>query len=299
MKGMRFTIPKNCFEILNGFNNVEKLPFVDYKMVKQKYSDLCFKIIKSWRKYENITHIDDDLNERIEKILNPDYIEPSEKMLKFISKYFTDGFRLRPEYSYYCYCEDVEVVFEKHFKKQDLLDYLGIVPFVPSIMINISPNWSDHKISKSDKIKLLTEVIEKYFSDGNRYDYYSYVIECGYTGENIHAHAVGHINKDLLASVLDGKNSHIRKARYLWYIKKFSDQFKGIEGYPEGIKGLILNQSVQTTICRTEQMVADKLDYLEEFKKPESHRNKHIILDGRLISPRHENIKSGRVDKIL
>lgn len=296
---MRFTIPKNCFEILNGYNNIEKLPNVEYKMVKQKYSDLCFNVKNSWQSTIQKTHLNDDLDEITETIRNPNYKEPNEKMYKFINKYFTNELKLKPEYSHYNYSDDLQAVFEKHFTLQDLLDYMGIIPFVPSVMINISPNWGDHKISKKDKIKLLTEVIEKYFSDGNRYDYYSYVIECGHSGDNIHAHAVGHINKDLLASVLDGKNSHIRKARYLWYIKKFSDQFKGIEGYPEGIKGLILNQSVQTSICRTEQMVSDKLDYLDEYKKPESHKNKHIILGDRLISPRHETIKSGRVDKIL
>ena len=129
MKGMRFTIPKNCFEILNGFDNIEKLPNVDYKMVKQKYIDYCFKVIKSWQKYENITHIDDDLNERIEKILNPDYIEPSEKMLKFRTKFFTESYGGCWTFncvSHNMYQWEMERCFQKHFTLQEILDYLDI-----------------------------------------------------------------------------------------------------------------------------------------------------------------------------
>ena len=301
---MKFVIPKNGFEILDGFENVKKIPFVGYTMAKQKtYIDYCWMVKCSWAKTEKKTHIDDNLNERVEIVENEKYIEPTEKMEKFKNKYFCEngwgGWRLK-EHNYGSLEDELSCVFEKHFTKQDLLDYLGIEPFVPSIMLNLSPDWGEFKISKMEKIDFLTEIIEKYFSNCERYSKYSYVIECGHSGENIHAHAVGQINKDLLASVLDGKNSHIRKARFTYYLNKFADNSRVFEGYPEGIKGLIKKQSVQTTICRTEQIVKDKLDYLDERMKPEGHKNKFIIFEKRLISLKHEQIKSGRIDvKIL
>lgn len=108
-------------------------------------------------------------------------------------------------------------------------------------------------------------------AESQRYDKYSYCIENGSTGTNIHAHVVAHFNPKLVKSL----NTHLAKGNHTQQIKKLNNKVKGMEGV---IKG----NSVQKIFLRTEEIVSDKLDYLVEDLKPEGHKNKSIIKPGRV-----------------
>ena len=96
----------------------------------------------------------------------------------------------------------------------DINDYLDIIPFTPSIMLNLSPNWKGlyHVISDDmepcekeylqlENLRLqesLCELVESYMSECSRFDYYDYIIECGSEGNHLHAHVVAHVNPKLI-----------------------------------------------------------------------------------------------------
>ena len=272
------------FEILDEME-IKKLPKRDYNMKKVTYNDYCRKVVYSWDEFKSVSIEDDDLNEREEIIQNSDYIEPHGKMLKFKNKYF-DKNRLRKEYWEFDYSKDVESVFQKHFTLQDLLDYLGIVPFTPSVMINISPDWKESKLTTEfGKVTVLKKIIDDYMKE-EWFDKWEYVIENGSNGDNIHAHIVAHVNPSRIKSCIEGftykyvkgkkvkKNtSHIGKCNHVQQLKKYASKVKGIQGC---IKG----NSIQSSILRNEELVKDKLLYLHEDTKPEGHKNKSIIKDG-------------------
>lgn len=253
------------FEILDE-NEIKKLSKKDYNMVKPKYIDYCFKIINSWKRIVKITRVDDELNESIELIHNDYYIEPHGLMLKFKNKYFNEC-KLKEEYYVFDYEKDVEDVFNRHFTLQNLYDYLGIIPFTPSVMINISPDWDD-STSIGRKIWCLKEIINNYMKE-EWYDKWEYVIENGSDGTHIHAHIVAHMNVKRLKSV----ETHLAKGRHTVQIKKYANKLKGMEG-------IIKGNSVQKTFLRNEELVKDKLLYLHEDTKPEGHKNKSIIEGG-------------------
>lgn len=265
----------NIFKILNG-NEITNLNVKEYNNMKLNYANLCWRVEKSWNRTKEITRIDENLDEISEIVDNDNFIQMSDKMEKFRNKYFNHNNMLKHEYCHYDIVEDTKYVFEKHFSEQDLLDYLGIIPFTPSVMINISPDWAcvKDKMTDTRKVNILTGIIENYMTEGQRYDYYSYVIENGSNGDHIHAHIVAHINPKIGKSV----NTHLAKGNHTQQLKKLTNKLKGMGG-------IIKGTSVQKIFLRNEQLVADKLDYLIEDKKPEGHKNKSVL--------------TGRIDKIL
>ncbi len=144
--------------------------------------------------------------------------------------------------------------------------YYNVIPFTPSVMLNISPNWGDE--CKGRRIQCLKQLVDSYMTEG-WYDKWSYVIECGSEGTHIHAHIVAHMNVTRLKSV----ESHLRKGNHTRQLQKWSRKIEGMGGVIEGV-------SVQKIILRTEELVSDKLDYLIESKKPQGHKNHHVIKDG-------------------
>ena len=203
-----------------------------------------------------------------------------EKMEKFRFKYFDNVGMLKSEYQYHNMIDDMAACFEKHYSEKQLYEYLGIVPFSPSVMINLSPNWSVavDKMTNTTKAKRLETCINEYMKIDNRYDYYSYVIECGSSGDHIHAHIVAHVNPRLRKSVIGGKNSHIGKGSRL-------PGALNTCGGKRGMKGVFNGKGISTTILNCEELVKDKLDYLTEEKKPEGHKNLKVL--------------TGRIDKVL
>ncbi len=279
----------NLFKILDE-GNIKILPKHDYNKMKPIMIDsLIYKCEDSWNEKKQVCSLDDDLNERQEIINNPNYIKVEGKMEKFRNKYYE--FKERPwggsGWRFKIQDEDIYIPFEdlrmtawkKHWNKQDLLDYLGIVPFTPSVMINISPDWgclkkSDKFWTQFSKIEILKSIIDSYMKE-QWYDKWTYVIENGGDGNHIQAHIVAHMNPARLKST----ESHLRKGNHTQQIKKYAiKDWKGLTS--KGMEGIIKGNSVQKTFLRTEEIVKDKLDYLIEEKKPEGHKNKSIIMNG-------------------
>ena len=159
---------------------------------------------------------------------------------------------------------DDEFYCKSEFNK--IAKYYNIEPFVPQVMINISPNWNGKIIT--GKINKLKKLINLYLQEG-WYDRWSYVIENGSNGGHIHAHIVARMNPQRLKST----EAHLRKNNHTRQLQKYSMKIEGMGGLIEGV-------SVQRVILRTETLVKDKLDYLIEEKKPIGHKNKSIIEDG-------------------
>lgn len=153
------------------------------------------------------------------------------------------------------------------WKSKAITNFMGVIPFIPSVMINISPDWeSVNKRTDTCKIKILTGIIEGYLAEGNRYSKASYVIENGSKGDFIHAHIVAEMNSNLIKSV----NTHLAKGNHTKQLIKQADKLKGMEGMLKGV-------GIQKVFLRTEKLVQDKLDYLIEEKKPEGHKNHSVI----------------------
>lgn len=164
----------------------------------------------------------------------------------------------------YSFLFETEVNSKVDFNK--IAKYYNIIPFTPSVMINISPNWNGKVVQ--GKINKLKKLINLYMEEG-WYDEWSYVIENGSEGKHIHAHVVAHMNPQRLKST----ESHLRKGNHTRQLIKYSNKIEGMGGLIEGV-------SVQKTILRTETLVKDKLDYLIEEKKPPGHKNKSVIEGG-------------------
>lgn len=269
----------NLFKILDE-NDEKQLPIVEYKMkYKPTYVDYCRKVMNSMNETVSKTVIDDELNETKEIVRNDAYIEPTGLMLKFQNKYmekyesfFTDDsyWRLKPEYWEMGWDHEIEQTFRKHFSLQDIMDYLGIIPFVPSVMINISPDWKEMKNHKN-KVNVLKEIIDNYMKE-QWYEKWEYVIENGSDGKHIHAHIVAQMNTKRLKSV----ESHLKKGNHSQQLKKYAKKIKGMEG-------IIKGSSVQKIFLRTEEIVKDKLLYLHEETKPDGHKNHHVIEGGYVV----------------
>lgn len=265
----------NIFKILDE-NETKQLSIIDYKMkYKPTYVDYCRMVMNSMNETKSQTTINDDLNETTEMVRNDKYIEPTGLMLKFQNKYmelyesfFTDEkyWRLKPEYLEMGWDHEIHQTFSKHFTLQDLLDYLGIIPFTPSVMINISPDWPDKKCLNT-KVKVLKGIIDDYMKE-EWYDKWEYVIENGSDGTHIHAHIVAHMNVKRLKSV----ESHLSKGNHTQQIRRYA-KLKGMGGIIKGI-------SVQKVFIRTEEILKDKLLYLHEETKPEGHKNQSVIENG-------------------
>lgn len=211
---------------------------------------------------------DDDLNETKVEVENEFYIEPSRKFVAWKNKCFKESFLggLIPNDDYRFSENPYKECVKDFWTHQEVLDYMKIIPFTPSVMINISPNWNGKVIA--GKINKLKKLINLYMSEG-WYDEWSYVIENGSEGKHIHAHIVAHMNPQRLKST----ESHLRKGNHTRQLIKYSNKIEGMGGLIEGV-------SVQKVILRTETLVKDKLDYLIEEKKPSGHKNKSVIEDG-------------------
>lgn len=154
-----------------------------------------------------------------------------------------------------------------HWKSKEICDFMEVIPFSPSVMINISPDWSGIKRTESNKVTILKGIIDNYLKEG-WYDKWDYVIECGSEGDHIHAHIVAHMNITRLKST----ETHLSKGRHSVQLMKYGKKLKGMEGILKGV-------GIQKTFLRTPEMVSDKLKYLIEEHKPLGHKNHHVIDD--------------------
>lgn len=150
-----------------------------------------------------------------------------------------------------------------------IAEYMGVKPFVTSVMINISPNWKGKfgQDSLTDKlmVKKFRAVVETYLKASSRYGRYKYNLECGSGGDHLHAHIVAEFNPKCVKSV----TTHINKGNHTVEIRKIWDKI-----FPEGYVGLLKGKfAVQRIILRNEELLKDKLNYLVEELKPEGHKN--------------------------
>lgn len=164
--------------------------------------------------------------------------------------------------------------FDNLFKIRNnpqIAQFMGAMPFYPSVMINISPDWKgkfgNNPLTDKLMIKNLKKVIEQYLNesigDKPRFTKWKYCLEYGSEGNFLHAHIVAQINPKLLASM----KSHFSRNNHVQQLKKYCNKIKGMEGL---IKG---KYSVQRNLINTEEMLHDKLDYLIEANKCEGHQN--------------------------
>lgn len=150
---------------------------------------------------------------------------------------------------------------------------MGVIPFIPCVMFNISPAWKGEfgKNDLTDKlmIKNFCKVIDSYLNESfqgkKRYSKYKYCLECGSEGNFLHAHIVAEINDDISKSV----KTHINKGSHCQQLRKWWDNhyFKGHQGYLKG------KFAIQRNLINTEEILNDKLAYLIESNKEEGHQN--------------------------
>ena len=245
----------------------------EVQMVKKWYEtdSLYFVFSRSDAKTKEISDIDEDLYEYQKTVSNEYYIEPTRKFMAWKKKCFEESFSgdLVPKGYFAPFDDPYKNVALKYWNEKEILDYLKIIPFTPSAMINISPDWkSVEKRTNCNKVKILKLIIENYLKE-QWFDKWSYVIENGSEGDHIHAHLVGHMNVSRLKSC----ESHLARGNQTQQLKKHANKIKGMQGLIKGV-------SVQKCILRNEQLVKDKLDYLIEEHKPVGHKNKSIIPDG-------------------
>lgn len=172
------------------------------------------------------------------------------------------------------YQEGVKIEWEKFWEenKTEIYNYLGRevpIPFNPSVMINISPNWKGKfgRDALTDKlmIKKFIIVVEKYLTASNRYSKHRWNLECGGEGNHLHAHIVAEIRPGSYKSVM----THLNKGNHTNELRKIWDQT-----FPEGYKRVCKGKhSIQRILLRNEELLKDKLKYLIENEKPEGHKN--------------------------
>lgn len=242
---------------------------------KLSYYVLALRRSDEW-KWVTTTFNERDLKWEQKQVPNEDY-QPAPPLVRYAIKLKDDRDLMIAEYNMdknnrrWAY-DSLEVENKKFIERaggeEAIHEYLGIKPFIPSVMINISPDWTgfDLKNCQSVKIKNLSTIVEEYLKEGNRYTKASYVIENGSNGDFIHAHVVAEMNPKLIKSV----NTHLAKGNHTQQLIKQSKKVKGMEGTIKGV-------GVHKVFLRTEELVSDKLDYLIEAKKPEGHKNKNVI----------------------
>lgn len=162
-----------------------------------------------------------------------------------------------------------KILDDPNFSKK-LYDFIEKIPFNPCVMINISPAWKGKAPPLVDCYRqLLDKTITTYISACNRYRFHRYCLECGSEGDFLHAHIVAEINPDLYKSV----KTHINKGNHKYELMKIWDKICEQKNL-KGMKGLLKGKySIQRILLNSEQLRDDKLNYLEESKKPDGHTN--------------------------
>lgn len=244
------------------------------------YKKLCHRVKKSWATtiYMYEQDPNDPLSYSQSERVNPDFIGPKRgsKMLAFMSKYYEYVKHTNFDYSFnemkwklkkgdnQYIIDEYESIWMKHWRLQELQQYLGCEPMGNYVMINISPNWKGQKITQH-KVDTFTKSIGYYLAEG-WYSEGSYVIESGGEGDMLHAHLV--LRYDNSPKGFKSTKSHLAKGNHSQQLCKYwNKEFKGDQGL---IKG---KYAIQKIFLNSNEMILDKLAYCEESKKPEGHKN--------------------------
>jgi hypothetical protein len=170
--------------------------------------------------------------------------------------------------------------------------FFNIEKFIPFICINVSPNWKKigHSGKPSEKKKqVLHDAIWKFGDCSKRFTEIHYVLECGGSGDHLHAHLVAKINPDMEKTVI----TQLRKGNLSRSFRKFFVQackdcdFRAppeIELGKEGMGGMVEGKfAIQFSLMRKKEFWQDKLDYLVEDRKPTDHKNQFVLEEKRVI----------------
>lgn len=159
----------------------------------------------------------------------------------------------------------------------DLYDYYNVEPFQKSWMLNISPNWKGCVITR-DMINFFIAVIDSFYSNCNRFIKMKYVLENGHGKDHLHAHIVFTLNTKKPGYMTSIKKGNIlQEWRNCWNrLGKDNPSMDDLTIDDEWIDIVGLCKSkhaLNTCLLTNKEMLQDKLDYLVEELKPESHKN--------------------------
>lgn len=165
---------------------------------------------------------------------------------------------------------------------QDYCRRNNIIPFIPFLTFNISPNWDTasvkyrrpeadapkyvkERIWNEELIETFGETIKLFFGISQRFTKIEYAIEVGSEGTHLHAHVVAYINPAFEKSVITQhhKGNLASGFRKMWNKKM-----------PKGTEGCLKGKfAIQGSVIRKPEYEQQKIDYLSEELKPEDHKN--------------------------
>lgn len=157
----------------------------------------------------------------------------------------------------------------EHLDKMDkkkLFNFYDLKEFNPGWMLNISPNWKGVQIN-CEMIDFFIDVILKFYENCNRFINMKYVLENGHGKDHLHAHIVFTLNTKKPGYMTPIKKGHIlTEFRNCWNRLAKERQLDWVD---------LVNArcALNTCLLTKECMYRDKLDYLCEELKPESHKN--------------------------
>lgn len=169
--------------------------------------------------------------------------------------------------------------YMEHPDEVDLYKYYNVEKFTTGWMLNVSPAWKGVPIDQY-MIDFFIAVIEKFYDNCGRFTKMKYVLENGHGADHLHAHIVFTLN-----TKKPGYMTPIKKGRILtefrncWNrLAKDTDTLDHLmidgEEYYLDVEGLVNARcALNTCLLTKDYMLKDKLDYLCEDLKPESHKN--------------------------
>lgn len=178
--------------------------------------------------------------------------------------------------------------FMEHPLDIDVFDHYKIEKFTKGWMLNVSPNWKGCVITR-EMLNFFIAVIESFYDNCDRFIKMKYVLENGHGRDHLHAHIVFTLNVKKPGYMTPIKKGKIlTEFRNCWnrLVKDNSslddltidDEWLDPEGYYCDKRkrqiGLVDERCALNTCLLTKpEMLQDKLDYLQEELKPESHKN--------------------------
>lgn len=289
--------PKNMFDILNGYDNYEKLSIREYNMEIEHYralellnNDIFANRIVNHKEKTRFNRLDKSVNGTTSYI-NNGWRDKYRNIAGYIS--YHQGQTVRDKLP-----GDFDAVKRlwnsRPYKSADynwnefmneLFTLYEITPEVHKYMLNICPNWKGNV--KGRMMELLEKVVKSYLEESDRWVNAVYTLENGSDGDNLHVHIVATPNHKLIKSI----DSHIangnHKQQLVKYWKKYCKSVPNLQGHSTALDSI---HSVQRVILRTSEMQQDKLDYLIEDKKPIGHKNKVLDKDKLELNPIYERL---------
>lgn len=151
----------------------------------------------------------------------------------------------------------------------DICKYYGEERFVKSWMLNISPAWKGVTITK-EMLEFFQVVLRNFYENCNRFTDMQYVLENGHGSDHLHAHAVFVLN--VRKPGFWGKQCAFRKSKILTEFRNCWNREAKLN-MPSAVDLCKSYHALNTCLLTTPLMYQDKIDYLCEELKPESHKN--------------------------